>query len=71
MSIELTEQQRQAVRAGETVRISAPELGQDVVLVPASLFDEIEEILEDAREQDVFRAFARQQAARLAKENPY
>jgi hypothetical protein len=71
MSIELTEEQRQAVRKGEPVRVPAPEIGEDVVLLRAAVYEEIRELLADEREQQVFRAFARKQAARLAKENPY
>ncbi|MGH3442148.1 MAG: hypothetical protein ACRDUY_08925 [Nitriliruptorales bacterium] len=71
MSIDLTEEQRQDVLKGEPVRVSVPDLGRDVVLLSADLFEEIREILQDEREQAAFRAFARKQAARLARENPY
>jgi len=71
MSIELTEEQRRAVKQGEPVRIPVPEIGEDVVLLRAAVYEEIRELLEDEREQQVFRAFARKQAAQLAKENPY
>jgi len=47
MSIELTEEQRQAVLRGEPVRVADPELGKEVVLLPAERFQEIQDILED------------------------
>ncbi len=71
MTLELTEPQRQAVLNGEPVRLSDPQLGRDVFVVPADVFEEMRDILEDERQQSVFRAFARKQAAKLAKENPY
>ena len=71
MSIELTEEQRQAFLKGEPVRVSSPDLGQDAVLVRAELFAQLEEDLRAEREQAAFRKFAMKQAARLAKENPY
>ena len=37
--IELTEQQRQSVKNGEAIRIPAPEIGEDVVLVRAAQYD--------------------------------
>ena len=71
MSIELTEAQRQAFLKGEPVQVRAPELGEDAVLLRATTFEEYCDIVRDEREQAVFRAFARKQAARLAQENPY
>ena len=37
--IDLTEQQRQAVRDGEAVRLAAPEIGEDVVLLRAAQYE--------------------------------
>ncbi len=71
MTIELTETQRQAVLKGEAVRVAAPELGEDIVLVRAKRFEEIQEILDDEAEQAVFRAFALKQASQIAKDNPF
>jgi hypothetical protein len=71
LSIVLTEEQRQAILNGEPVRIAAPELGEDVVLLRGELFEAVRDILQDEREQAAFRAFARKQAARLAQVNPY
>ena len=52
--IELTERQRQAVRNGEAVRVDAPELGEEVVLMSATQYQTIRELLDDKREQVVF-----------------
>lgn len=70
MVFELTEQQRQDLSHGEPVRI-ALETGEEIVLLRGELFDEIRDLLQDEREQAAFRKFAREQAAKLAKENPY
>jgi hypothetical protein len=70
--IELTEQQRQAVKQGETVRLSVPELGEEVVVLRAHVYDEtIQRLLDDEREQKAVLAFAMKQAAKVARENPY
>ena len=37
--IELTEQQRQAVKDGEAVRLAAPEIGEDVVVLTVEALD--------------------------------
>lgn len=69
--IELTEQQRQAVKNGEAVRVSAPEIGEDVVLLRAAQYENMRELLEDQREQQVILRYSMKQAARVAKENPF
>jgi len=71
MSIELTEEQRQAVINGEAVRIAAPEVGGDVVLLRAEQFESIRELLEDERQQKAFREAGLRSALRWMKENPY
>lgn len=69
--IELTEEQREAVRKGEVVRIAAPDVGEDVVLLRATQYESIRELLEDQREQATILRYAKKQAAKIAKENPY
>lgn len=71
MPIELTDEQRKDVQRGQPVKVAIPELGTDAVLLPAELYAQIRELLDDEREQAAFRAFARKQAAKLARENPY
>jgi hypothetical protein len=67
--IELTEQQRQAVKNGEVVRVADPEIGEDVVLLRAAQYENIRESLEDHREQRAVLSYAMKQAAKVAKEN--
>ncbi len=69
--IELTEQQRQAVKSGQAIRVSAPEIGEDVVLLSATQYQQIQESLEDRREQEAVLRYSMKQAAKVAKENPY
>jgi hypothetical protein len=69
--IELTEEQRQAILKGEPVRLSAPELGGDVVLLRGEQYESIRELLEDERQQQAFRQAGLRSALRWLKENPY
>lgn len=71
MSIELTEEQRAAVIHGEVVRLAAPEIGQDVVVLRADTYDDIRAILEDERQQRAFRQTGLRCATRWLKDNPY
>ena len=69
--IELTEAQRQAVKNGEAVRVPAAELGEDVVLLRAALFEKLRELLEDDREQQAVLRYSMKQAGNAARENPF
>jgi hypothetical protein len=69
--IELTEQQRQLVKNGEAVRLAVPEIGEDVVLLRATQYDNLREMLEDQREQRAVLHYSMTRAAKLARENPY
>ncbi len=69
--IDLTEQQRQAVKNGEVVRVAVPEIGEDLILLSASQYEKIRELLEDQREQQTVLRYAMRQAAKVARENPY
>ena len=69
--IELTEQQREAVKNGEAIRLAAPEIGEDVVLLRASQYESMREMLEDQREQQAVLRYSMKQAAKVAQENPY
>ena len=68
--IELTEEQRQAVKNGEAVRVAAPEIGEDVVLLRATQCQTLRELLEDQREQQAVLRYSMKQAAKLANKNP-
>lgn len=67
--IELTQQQRQAVKNGEAIRVAAPEIGEDVVLLSAAKFESVRELLEDQRDQQAVLRYAMKQAAKVASEN--
>lgn len=69
--IELTEQQRRAVKNGEAIRVPAPEIGEDVVLVRATQYVSMRESLEDQREQQAVLRYSMKQAAKVAQENPF
>jgi PHD/YefM family antitoxin component YafN of YafNO toxin-antitoxin module len=71
MSIDLTEEQRQAVMNGEPVRLPVPEVGGDIVLLRAEEYESIEELLEDERQQKAFREAGLRSAMRWMKDNPY
>jgi hypothetical protein len=69
--LELTEKQRQAIRQGEAVLMADPELGEEVVLLRAELYETIRELLEDEREKAGWAKLAAASRAGWARENPY
>ena len=69
--IELTEQQRQAVKNGEAIRFAAPEIGEDVVLLRAAEFESMREAAHDQREQRAVLRYSMKQTGKVAQENPY
>jgi hypothetical protein len=69
--IELTEQQRQAVKNGEAIRVPAPDIGEDLVLLRAAAYDSMCESLADKREQEAVLRYSMRQAANIARDNPY
>jgi len=69
--IQLTEKQSQALRSGEPVRLSLPDLGQEVVLLRGEDFARIQTLLEDDREKAAWAALGRNAADRWAQENPF
>lgn len=54
--IQLTEQQRQVLRKGEALHLSLPEIGEDVVVLRASKFEKMCEMLENHGESDTLVA---------------
>ena len=62
----LTTEQIEAVKKGEPVRCSFPEVGGEVVIVRSETYDAL---LADEREQEAFGKFARKQALRIAKDH--
>jgi hypothetical protein len=71
VNIELTEEQRQAVTDGKTVRLTVPELGGDLVLLRAERYERIRDLLEDEQEKAAWAKLARKAANRWAEENTY
>jgi hypothetical protein len=69
--IELTEEQCQAVRNGEPVRLAAADIGEDVVVLRADSFDKIREKLDDEQDQAAWAKLARNAANQWAPKNPY
>lgn len=65
--IELSEQQRQAVKNGQAVRIALPEIGEDIVVLRLAAYED----LQDKRQQDAVLRYSMKQAAEAARENPY
>jgi hypothetical protein len=69
--IELTDQQRQAVKNGEAIRFPAPDIGEDIVLLSAAQYEAMRELLDDQREQEAVLRYSRKQAAKAARDNPF
>ena len=56
--IELTEEQREAIRSGEAVRLPAPEIGEDIVLMSATQFERLETLADhELAQQDPLEPF--------------
>ena len=67
--IELTDQQRQAVRDGEAIRVAEPEIGEDVVVLRATQYESMRGLLEDEREQRAVLRYSMKLATKSAKEH--
>lgn len=67
MTVELSEEQRQAVRRGEAVRIVLDELGE-LVVVPAKEYDAM---VEEERNKAAWARLARNAACSWGKENAF
>jgi hypothetical protein len=59
--IQLTDEQRAAVEKGDAVRVLAPDLGREVVVLRADRFETLQELLPEENE--------RQATARIAMKN--
>ena len=66
--IELTDKQREAVKNGEAIRIAAPEIGEDVVLLCATAYENLKELLSDSREQGAVLRYSMGQARTVVKQ---
>jgi hypothetical protein len=74
MSIELTEQQQQAVQRGEAVRLDVPEIGGAVVVLREEEYQRLQALRdekEDRKSQEAFLKASHNSAVAWMKENPY
>jgi hypothetical protein len=63
----LTAEQVDAVKNGQTVRVQVPGVGEVVVLLPSALT----ELLEEERDKASWARLSRKAAERWAQENPF
>jgi hypothetical protein len=74
VSIELSEEQRQAIQNGEPVRVAAPEFGHAVVVLREDQYEALRQALEeveDRKEPEAFLKASHAAAVAWMKENPY
>jgi hypothetical protein len=72
--IELTEEQRRAVRSGEAIRVLDADLGGTIVLLREESYCRLQDALEEAedrKEQAAFLRASHTAAVAAMKENPY
>ena len=67
----LTAEQLDALKRGDTVRVSSAEVGEDLIVVRASTLEELTESLQDENEKRAWAKLGMHAASRWAKENPY
>ena len=67
----LSTEQIEAVKQGEAIRVSAPEIGKDVLVVRQDAVEAIRGLLEQEAEQNLIAKVSYQQAAEWGKLNPY
>jgi hypothetical protein len=68
--IELTEQQRQAIRDGEPIELTPTEIGRKIVLLRADAFEEVLEILQEERTRKAMAMVGGRNAAQRTMETP-
>ena len=61
--IELTEEQKQAIKNGEAVRVAASKLGEAVIVLRADLYEDVREIVEEERVRRLLASVAARNAA--------
>ncbi len=69
--MKLTVEQIEAVKKGDPVRISMPEIGKDVVLLRAEDYEEIREALDDERARRALAQAGLEAASHWAHDNPF
>lgn len=65
--MQLTEEQREAVKSGQAVHVQVPDVGEVVILLP----DALTELLEEERARAAWAKLARKATERWAQENPF
>ena len=74
MSIELTEQQQQAVLRGEAIRLDAPEVGGPIVILREEEYQRLQALREeeeDRKLQEAFLKASHNSTVAWMKDNPY
>ena len=75
MCIDLTDEQQQAVKNGEAVHFSAPEIGGTIVLLHAEQYERLRELLEEEEEdrktREAWLRSSHEATVSWMKENPY
>lgn len=66
----LTADQVESLKRGEPLRLAAPELGEDIVVLRASDFEDLRERREDQQEKRVRAEQARKARDSWVRENP-
>ena len=67
----LTAEQIESIKRGEPVRLAAPEIGEDVVVIRESEYRELRESLEGEKERAAWARLGEEAAAQWTRENPY
>jgi hypothetical protein len=71
MSIELTEEQKAQLLEGNAIRITPPEIGEEIVLIRGEMYDEVHALLDDLKTSKAIADLAHTTAARWAQQNSY
>lgn len=69
--MDLTQEQIEALERGDAVRVSVPQIEEDLVILRSSVLAELEAILENEREKDAWSKLGMQAASEWARENLY
>lgn len=70
-AMHLTNDQLEALKNGEAVRLALPETGTDVVLIKFDRFEQMQELAEDRERQRNWLQASHESAVAWMKANPY
>jgi hypothetical protein len=68
--IELTDDQLAAVANGDPVRLLATDIGKEVVLLRADLFDTIKDLVDEEKKREIIARIAMKNAVARMNESP-